>query len=639
MCGEGTLTFGPDLVIQGGKDSDILADDADGGTIDNQGTIEEKVGGGQLTLDLGAGVNEGSIQVANGAAVTVQGPGWFNGASGQIMTTAATLNLYDNWTNFGSISVDPSTVSLGSTVAIDPTDPSAADYSWSNQGTLSIAAGSTVNVGGVRTTDQFEALVTDLDANGPVVVNLSGTLDNTAVDNPLSDGVLALDATTGPLSLEGGDIYQGTITTSGANDLVATTKGGTLDGVTLGGTFDMTEFLGSSATILDGLTLNGTVELGGAFNTSDYADLDFGSGGDNVPQTVAGTGSIQVGPAYYEFASTFSYSTIYNSSNDTLTFDPDITIQSLATDLTGSGPLDISSFDPSSGGIDNQGTIQGDFALAINVSQLTNEGSIQGFNVTIDSAGWVNDGSIIQKGYSLSLYGSWTNNGTITASSTIVNLGSPTSVAPTDPSAADDAWSSPGTISIRDGADVYLGGVFTTETFDGLVADLQADGESLANDTVSLDGTVDNSVADNPQSGGVLALDASTGPLPLDGGRIYQGAITTSGNNDLEGGLGGGKLDGVTLDGTLNVSLSESPFYATVTVVDGMTLSGTILLEEDATLGFGDPDDNTAQTVTGSGSIQFAQETAREDHRALPLQPQQRDAHIGAEDHHPGRWR
>ncbi len=64
-----------------------------------------------------------------------------------------------------------------------------------------------------------------------------------------------------------------------------------------------------------------------------------------------------------------------------------------------------------------------------------------------------------------------------------MNLGSPTSVAPTDPSAADDAWSSPGTISIRDGAYVYLGGVFTTDTFDGLVADLQADGESLANDT------------------------------------------------------------------------------------------------------------------------------------------------------------
>ncbi|HLN26979.1 MAG TPA: hypothetical protein VK395_04500 [Gemmataceae bacterium] len=612
-AGEGTLTFGPNVVIQGGKASYILADDADGGTIDNQGTIEEHASGGQLTLDLGAGVNDGSIQVGGGAALTVQGQGWSNSPSGQITATAATLNLYNNWTNLGTITVDPSTVSLGSPGAIDPTDPLAADDSWSNQGTLSIAAGSTVNVGGVMTTDQFNALIAELRASGQVAVGLTGTLDNSAADNPVSGGVLALGAETGPLSLEGGEIYQGDITSIGNNDLVATTLGGTLDGVTLDGTFDMTQFQGSYANVIDGLTLNGTIELGGAINTPNYADLYFGSSGDNVSQTVSGTGSIQVGPAYFYYVSSnfkyiFSYTTIYNASNDTLTLGPNITINGAWNNNTEFAPeLDISSYGANSGGVDNQGMIQEAAELSINVGQFTNEGSIQaGFNLTINAADWVNDGSIISNGYYLSLYGSWTNNGTIAADGQgVVSLGNPTSLSPTDPSAPGFSWSSPGAISIADGNYLNLGGVFTADTFDALVADLQANGESLANDTVTLTGTLDDSMADNPQSGGILSLNASTGPLYLGGlyqgvigGRIYMGEITTKGSNDLR--ATGGTLDGVTLEGTLDMSQG-----APATIVDGMTLNGTILLGNYAYLYFGSQDDYTAETVSGTGSIQF----------------------------------
>jgi len=612
-AGDGILTFGPNLVIQGGKASYILADDADGGTIDNQGTIEEHASGGQLTLDLGAGVNDGSIQVSSGAAMTVQGQGWSNSASGQFTATAATLNLDNNWTNFGTITVDPSTLSLGSPVAIDPTDPLAADNSWSNQGKLSIAAGSTVNVGGVMSTDQFNTLVTELQAGGQVAVGLTGTLDNSAADNPVSGGVLALSASTGPLSLVGGEIYQGDITSIGNNDLLATTQGGTLDGVTLDGTFDMTQFQGSYADVIDGLTLNGTIELGGAANTPDYADLYFGSSGDNVSQTVSGTGSIQVGSAYYYYVSSsfqyvFTHTTIYNGSNDTLIFGPDISIMGNGPTNTEFSPeLDLSSNGAGSGGIDNQGTIEEDGVLSISLSRFTNEGSIQaGSNLTINAAQWVNNGSIVGDGYYLSLYGNWTNNGTITAvGQGIVSLDSPTSLAPTDPAAAGLSWSSPGVISIADGSYLDLGGVFTTDTFDALVADAQANGESLANDTVTLTGTLDNSVADNPQSGGVLALNASTGPLYLGGlnrgetgGRIYQGEITTSGTDDLE--ATGGTLDGVTLDGTLDMS-QDRP----ATVVDSMTLNGTILLGSGAFLYFGNPDDNIAQSIGGAGSIQF----------------------------------
>ncbi len=593
------LSLWAKITIQGGFNSFILAYNASSGPIANAGTIEESMGKGQLTINLVGWVNEGSIEVSNGATVTLEGF-WSNSSPGQITATDATLNLSGAWTNYGTIVVDPSTISLGSSIAISPSDPSAFTYSWSNQGTLSIDSDSTINLGGILTTDQFNTLIAQFQAGGQSLGGLIGTLDNSTADNPTSGGVLTLSASTGPLTLDGGEIYQGEITTDGANDLVATTLGGTLDGVTLAGTFDMTQFQGSSVTVLDGLTLNGTIELGGVDNTPDYADLYFGSSGDNTPQTVSGTGSIQVGAAYiYNFSNgqnNSTYTAIYNSSNDTLAFGPNITIEG-ARSNNSYGPVNIYS---SSGGIDNQGTI----------------GTSAGGSVTIDAAHWVNDGSIENSGEGLNLYGSWTNNGAITVSAAgIVSLGSPTSLVPADPSAADYVWSSPGTISLVDGASLLLGGVFTTDTFYGLVGDLQAHGESLANDSVRLQGTLDNSAADNPQSGGVLALNASTGPLDFGGGyapgisasasngRIYQGTITTTGSEDLRA-TGGfdptlvtaPTLDGITLDGTLDQTLGP------VTIVDGLTLNGTIL---DAGLYFGNQEDNIAQTVSGTGTIQM----------------------------------
>ena len=122
---------------------------------------------------------------------------------------------------------------------------------WKNTGTLAIAPGATIYLGDFFTTDEFESgfqsLGADLDLS-QYTVYLIGILDNSAADNPITRGTLALDASTGPLYLGNYDpvtstkcadgvIEQGTITTSGTNDLVA--DDGTLDGVTLDGTLDM----------------------------------------------------------------------------------------------------------------------------------------------------------------------------------------------------------------------------------------------------------------------------------------------------------------------------------------------------------------------------------------------------------------
>ena len=129
------------------------------GPIDNQGTIQQNTNGGQLTINLAGWVNDGTIAVSNGGTATLEGRGWTNSSTGQITATDATLNLYGNWTNQGTITVDPSTLGLGNPSNVSPSDASAPSYDWSNQGTLSIAAGSTVNLGGIFTTDAFNSLV------------------------------------------------------------------------------------------------------------------------------------------------------------------------------------------------------------------------------------------------------------------------------------------------------------------------------------------------------------------------------------------------------------------------------------------------------------------------------------------------
>ena len=427
------------------------------------------------------------------------------------------------------------------------------------------------------------------DLTGPTPLYLTGVLDNSPADNPVSGGVLALDAATGPLYLSGGEIYQGAVTTSGGDDLVATSAGGTLNGVTLDGTLDMPQSQSNSgddvAYVVNGLTLNGTIELG----DDGPANLYFGAAGDNVAQTIGGTGVIQFNPYG-------SPATLYNDSNETLTIGPGITIYGgWASSITGT-----------TAGIDNEGTVEEN-------TNLTDYGVM-----TIDTTGWVNNGVMeAGDGGNLDLYGSWTNEGAINvAAGSTIGLGSPVDIAPSNPAAAGYSWSNQGTLAIAAGDTVNLGGVFTTDAFDALVAA----GQIGPAETVNLTGTLDNSPADNLVSGGVLRLDAATAPLYLSGGEIYEGTITTSGGDDLVGlanpnAANAVILAGVTLDGTLDLGQQSS----TATVNDGLVLNGVILLGLPplnnyiaSALVFGS--DNVAQTVSGDGSIRFGQDYGTADY-------------------------
>ncbi len=640
-----TVTFGPNVTVLAGLNSQI---GALGSSCDNQGTIVVDGNiGGTLSLD-GAWINDGFIEDINGGNVNLSG-GWSNSVGGRVTVTEAVLTLdghwtnsgtiaatdaalylSGSWTNYGTITAGTSTISSLAMVSLgdagvdtDPTSAAAAQYVWTNLGTISIADGWTVNLGGVFNSD-FIAYLQSNGANlAKDVVNLTGTMDNSAAHNPNGGGILALNASTGPLYLVSGRVYRGEITTNGNNDLILSSPygTGTLDGMHLAGTLDMSLFhqrsqSGDFATVLvlNGLTLDGTIKVG-----RSGGSLVFGSPFDRAAQTIDGTGTIQGGASVLQ---------LYNYSSKTLTIGPNITIHGAANTL-----LD----NPGGATLDNRGTIIEDFAAGAGMAIVNwvNNGSIQvgnGARLTLEGPtegqGGTNStaGRITATGATLLLYDTWTNHGSIAVDPTsVVELGSRIDFDPTDAAASTYYWSNPGTISIAAGAGVHLGGIFTTDGLNGLIAKLAANGQSLANDTLNLTGTLDNSAAHNPVSGGVLALGASTGPLYLVGGggvydgasrlllasgRIYQGTITTSGGDDLlptpygpsfgYSGQNIGTLDGVTLDGTLDMTQP-----ATTDVLNGLTLSGTIKMGGGSALNVGAPRAGAALTVAGTGTIQF----------------------------------
>src|SRR5262249_46820139 len=109
-------------------------------------------------------------------------------------------------------------------------------------------------------------------------INLNGTLNN-------SGTTLALDNTTGPWNLLGGTVQSGTVSTSGTGKLVATTSGGTLNGVTLNGTLDLVGF-NVRTTVTNNLVLSGTITI----SAGGY--LDF-SGTQSL--TTPNTGTVVFG--------------------------------------------------------------------------------------------------------------------------------------------------------------------------------------------------------------------------------------------------------------------------------------------------------------------------------------------------------
>jgi hypothetical protein len=534
VMGGGVLTIGSGITIDGPPSVSFFGFTQTGvgsitGPIDNKGDIEATAG----TFAINVPLVFPSVPTA--PSLTAPPVAWSN--EGTIHVSGGHLDLGGAFTNSGTIAADSGTfINLGDIWNTSPAEnANAANDAWVNTGTITLTTAN-VSLGGWLTygSTSFQSL-----SLGTDTVSLIGTLDNAGHTLALLPGIASA---TGSWSLAGGRILQGTVDATAAN-LLATSSGGTLDGVTLVGVLDMKSNQGAAVTVINNLTLNGSVQLGGG---SNRATLTFDD--RNGAQTLSGAGSILFGNSVsFGFPLTNVLTVLGGNGGHALTIGSGIFISA-------SGASQIT------GPIDNQGTMQeaSGGSLSINFQNV----GLFGLSTPIV---WTNEGTIHVSSGSLNLGGPFTNSGTITADAgTSIALGDGIDASPTgfNP-VAKDGWVNTGTITATK-ANVSLGGFLTygPTNFQSL---------ALGTDAVSLIGTLDNTGHTLTLSPGVTS---SSGSWLLAGGRIYRGIVATTDGAALiatNSGGGGfdGALDGVTLDGKLDMSASG----ADVLIENGLTLN------------------------------------------------------------------
>ena len=254
--------------------------------------------------------------------------------------------------------------------------------SFTNAGTVSVSDG-TLILNGTFTT-------AELNPAGFVrtggTVNLLGTIDNTGA-------TLNFDAL-GNLSMAGGTIRGGTVTSTNALLLTAQYASGTLDGVTLNAPIYVNNSLGAFLTVTNGLVLNSVLRIGAPFESGRVAFLGN--------QTLAGTGQVLLN------AANGSGALFYADPGATLTIGPKITIHGLRGTLG----------QPGEGTIINQGTIVLDIANGqLDLwGSFTNAGKISvsdgtlNLNGTFTAAG-LNPAGFVRTGGTVNLLGTIDNTG------------------------------------------------------------------------------------------------------------------------------------------------------------------------------------------------------------------------------------
>ena len=597
-----TLTIGSGITIEGKRggvagsynynsivNEGIIDADTSGGTISvsgggnpgnftNDGTLEASNGGSLSVSNLAGNIGVATVS-DSGSSLTLNGTNYVNNL-GLSAPAGTTLALDGTWINPAgqTITATGATLDLGD-------QSSSSTNAWSNAGIIT-ATDSTVNLGGSIT----QASVGTLNRIGGTV-SITGTLT----------GGLSLDDTTGSWNLAGGTIAGGTIRSTGGAELVLTNSGGTLDGVTIGsGTpVDGTQQWGAGATILDGLTLDGTLNLG-ASDGSTYGQLHF-----TGTQTLDGTGSVMFGNYnyyyYYYYANGLYVDDASNAGPATLTIGSGITVEGDAGQVsaqsgdasivnegiidadTSGGTISVSG-GGSPGTFTNDGTLEASNGGSLSVSSLAGNIGVatvsdSGSSLTLNGANYVNNlGLSAPAGTTLALDGTWVNPAgqTITATGATLDLGDQSS-------SSTNAWSNAGTINATDST-VNLGGSITQASVGTL---------NRIGGTVNITGTL---------TGG-LSVDNTTGSWNLAGGTIAGGTVSGTGGAELVLTGSGGTLDGVTIGSGTVVDGTQN--YCGAMILDGLTLDGTLNLGASDGSSYGRLYFIGTQTLDGTGSVVF----------------------------------
>ena len=223
--GAAELTLDTDAQVNlTGRASALGSVGSSGGTIINMGTVtvDRADAADTTTKSINPTVfnNQGTVDIINSSTLQITGE--------------------DGWSNTGTYEV-----SDGSTLNV------AGNFENASLGTVNNSAGGTVNLTGTVTTTDVANI------NNSGMVRLMGTLDNSEETLDFSQGAF------GDFEISNGTIFGGTINQDAGGQLVvATSRGGTLDGTTVNGDLNLNnDFAGlrliNGATFQDNANLNG----------------------------------------------------------------------------------------------------------------------------------------------------------------------------------------------------------------------------------------------------------------------------------------------------------------------------------------------------------------------------------------------
>ena len=566
-------------------------------TVDSFGSVysgQTTVASGQtLFLDnafvTGNVTNNGTLQVdttykAAFDAVTISGGVIaINGT----VTSTGTSSISDAAISIG---VNGELVAAGGTLTIDPS-------SISNSGLLEATNGATLDLASVVTntgTGEIEALGSGsvvqisanvsggaLIANGGVITLTGVTLDNVTLSD--SSGGSFIDGGTetivGTVTLDGATIINtnatiadtgtllvsadstidnGTINGGGnltASGAILTLAGVTLDNVTLGGSFTNSGTL----TAKDTVTLNGAIITGGSITDSGTIAVTASGG------TLAGTAV--TGGKLIATAGTMTLST------DTL---DNVTLAGSFTNvgtLTTKDTVTLNGATITGGAIADSGTI----VVTANNGMLASA-AVTGGTLTATAGTMTLSTDTLDN---VTLAGSFTNVGTLTAKDVVTLNGA----AITGGTIADS-----GTIAVS-----ASGGTIASATVTGGNLAATAGTMTLSTDTldnVTLAGSFTNS--------GTLTVDDT---VTLNGAAITGGAITDNGTIAVS--ASGGTIASATVTGG-NLTATAGTITLSTDTLDNVTLAGsftnssTLIAQGTETL---DGATITGGTITDSGTI------------------------------------
>jgi hypothetical protein len=514
----GTGTAFSALTVKGSIENGLVVGPTAAGLVLAGGTLDGVIFQGNLDLS------------ANGATGTILHGITLSGAGGVGKSTIALTGSGSELFVDGNATLDNATINIAGTLATTDQAGTGAVLTICSQATI-VETGTTASIIGASNAGDGIVL------QGNLTVNASqGQVLNIQTPSLTSTGTITLGSFV-TVNLANGMPGGTVVTLNGGSFTVgngSTVRGGT---IVDGGS----RFLLPNAATLDGITYQGVLDLTGPNDNPNIINGITLSGVGGVGKAIinfSGTGTLDLSGNETLDNATINFGTNQNGVSDIFANDPQShgAILTLGSNLliqqTGNRAL-LASSGLNTDGIVNQGTINAGLStgtLAIDPANFTNAGAINvsnGESVDIDATNFTNAAA-----------------GTVT-----VTTGATVSIDGTG------AWSNAGTIS-ETNATLNLGGNFTTAAI-GTIA--------RSGGTINITGKLDN-------TGATLAFGAGTtlGAVNLSG-TIKNGTIQSTANGFTgSANFGGGTLDGVTYQGTLDMTATQG----SLTIINGIALSG-----------------------------------------------------------------